>query len=198
MQENQSLHEPVRGYRELHLQLMIRNEVEPALAALDRAVSMLPVVDADGRSECPFAAQLYRQKDKAAEKVALLRTTIGHMMETVEREVTRCRRRLEVIKEDAERIHDPRTADGCDLAVREAEGELNGALANRQLLIGVAAKMEQSLKYAAKLTYPGTPPRHASSPVPHEGMTGHSRRREQTPPVNPSAAKGIISMGPRP
>lgn len=200
MQEKQNLHEPVRGYRELHLPLMIRNEVEPALVALERAVSMLPAVDADGRSECPYAAQIYRQKDEAAKKVAQLLTTIGHMMETVEQEVARCRNRLEVIKEATERVHDPRTVDGCDSAVREAQGDVNGALADRQLLKSVAAKMEQALKYAAKLTYPGDSPREpAGGSMPYGGTTGHSRRADPTPlPTTPAAAQGIVSMGPRP
>jgi hypothetical protein len=191
MDEKKKLDEPVNGYKEMRVRYTLRNEVDPALAALDRAVSMLPKVDANGYSECPYAAQIYRQKDEAAAKVGKVLEHVRNLLTTVEKEVARCRKRLAYLEEHVDEIHDPRTKDGYGSAASEVQRDLAVASEDRRLLKNAIESMERARKHAAKLTHPGS--NQQSSP--ERKGEDHSRPVVAAPrPSIPTAGRGIISI----
>jgi len=105
---NDAVYEPrAEGYGKLRLYGLVGQvlrELEPLLKQLEDFWPMMPKVDANGNSECPFAEDMYRKKagleKKVLEKVAVLRD----MRNDIARELERCKRNLARISVDAGKL----------------------------------------------------------------------------------------------
>lgn len=145
----------VRGYEGLDTFYTVRSDVPAVLKALRDAIGILPRVDSDGQSECPFAAQLFTQKDNAAEKVEKLHAYMSNYLQTVDEEIQRCHHNLRAWREEVrERWQDRRErerqiSESCYLE------DLNSATKVREVVAKAIAEMEQALAISARHTYPG-------------------------------------------
>jgi DNA repair ATPase RecN len=189
MGEIMNWNEPVAGYSQVRVRHALSNEVEPALANLDAAVSKLPKVDANGYSECPYAAQFYRQKDEAAAKVAKVLKDVRNKLQIVEQEVDRCLKRLEYLQSHEKEIHDPRVQDGYGSAASDVQWELACASDTRRMLKEAIERMERALTHAAKLTYPGS----YRLPAPEEASREEDRSSIAHKPYAFPTPRGIIT-----
>lgn len=83
------------------------NETEKAIQEVESATSVLPIVDEEGHSECPFAPELYEQKEKAVRKLEERLSCLQGNMSLMDKEVDRCRANLDRIRSDGESLSNP-------------------------------------------------------------------------------------------
>ena len=90
------------------------------LRTLEKKSGILPKVDKEGNSDCPFAQDLYSVKEEAEEKVInhLKKLRMDH--KALMKEISRCRKNLQLIQSDTNRLHLEDTLK----AYKEAEGSL--------------------------------------------------------------------------
>lgn len=165
--------EPGRARQPLDYKADFRNEVEPALAALHGAMDVLPAVDKQGRSDCPFASQLYRAMDKAAERVASLLVRVRTILARSDEEVARCEHRLEYIRQHANDLHDAGTRAEYDGAISAARKDLVSASQDQKAIKDTLARMMRALSYASRISYGNRQP-GAWDPPASALPTGHT------------------------
>lgn len=102
-------------------------EVGPLVEELESLWPMMPKVNPDGTSECPFAEDLYRRKEdlelKIQEKVKILQD----MRVDIAKEIERCTRNLSRVGVDATRLSTPQAREKYDEAWGRQENEFVAA-----------------------------------------------------------------------
>ena len=82
-------------------------QVDPLLERLEDLWPRMPKVEEDGESECPFAEDLYREKQELERQIAERLSTLRSQLKDVSQEVERCKRNLARISVDAEKLSRP-------------------------------------------------------------------------------------------
>ena len=116
---------------------------ESCIERLDRAVGQLPKVDKDENSECPFAKELYQEKEDAQKKLAECLSQLYEYRKWVLDQIKKCKNNLVVISANADRLNN-------DLPHREfTEAEVRLAAIYKKL-VRLNEKIEKTVKKCQK------------------------------------------------
>ncbi len=80
-------------------------QTESCIEKLDQAVNILPRIDEDGDSECPFAKELYEQKEKAQKEVAGCLNAMHVYQQWCNGQIKKCSDNLVVVSANADRLN---------------------------------------------------------------------------------------------
>lgn len=123
-------------------------------------IQVLPKVDKEeGRSECPFAEDLYAEKDDFAEKVEKESKKLQRYLRLVEQEIARCRGNLGQISADAGSLNLGEAKERYAAAKRAQEFQYERAIQQRKALMDLISRTEKTLTLARSKTFPGRKPR---------------------------------------
>ena len=131
---------------------------------LSNAISVLPKVDEEGNSECPFAETLYAQKDEAAEKVAVELPKLYRCVGVAEREIARCEANLQKINADSGSLNVPEAKEKYNEAIRAQEAQYKKAVERRKALMDTISMAEKGLSVALSKAFPWRKPQKTYYP----------------------------------
>jgi hypothetical protein len=80
-------------------------QMDALLKKLEQKASVLPKVEKDGYSECPFARDLYSVKEEAEEKVTTHLKKLRRNVAVLKKEIYKCKKNLQLIQSDANHLH---------------------------------------------------------------------------------------------
>lgn len=156
---------------------------------------MLPTVDANGNSDCPFAEGLYALKEDAEEKVRLeLHHQRSVCLSVANAEIARCRRNLARIREDGGTVSNRETAGAYCAAETEQKADLQKALNAWEKTKTIIEMAEQALKRSMQKKYPGGAkhkPIRSSLP-----LTGSSYGGSYSQGTGSAEVRDLIGLGP--
>jgi hypothetical protein len=188
----------VRGYEYLNVASRIQQDVKPAIKQLDAAIRMLPRIDRNGESECPFAAQLYVQKEQKAAKVGDELTAMRHLLEMIDEEIMRCHKNLRVVSQGSAKIHSKETGQKVSYVFAELKRQLSCAQEMSKQAKDSIEEMERVLTYSARIAHPDVPSVGVPAWTPADRKT--TDKRNSSPPylTSPTVAKPMLWPSPIP
>jgi hypothetical protein len=166
------------------------------LAQLAQKVRVLPKVDKKGRSECPFAEDLYADKEEAAAKVREALSEIPLYLGVVDREILRCKRNLNQVHTDAASLHLDKVQGRYHNAEETYRFQRNKYMQVRQRLIDLQTRAQKALQTARASEWPTGKPQkrgHGSAPV---GIAPASHAKGSLGPSLPTEINGLLSLKP--
>jgi hypothetical protein len=128
------------------------------------AISVLPKVDEEGNSECPFAEDLYAQKEEAAEKVEAELPKLRGYVGVVEQEIARCEANLQEINADSGSLNLPEAKGKYNEAVRAQETQYKKAIGQRKALTDTISRAEEALSLSRSKAFPVRKPQKSYHP----------------------------------
>jgi hypothetical protein len=177
----------------------LRDELESISARverLDRALSSLPYVAPDGGSECPFAEQLFFQKEEQEQTVAHDVDTLRRHLRRLEYEIGRCRGNLEQIQADGGTLKLKEASEHYSQATEVQQRELEAVIDDRDAVLTVLMRAEAVLKVSRTRKFPGREPREQYPfPAPTPGVPS-SGRIQPAPSGLGSELGKLLSLGP--
>ena len=171
---------------------------------LSSKTGQCPKVDQKGRSECPFAEDLYAEKEDVTEKVEKELQKLQRYLMLVEQEIARCSANLEQISADAGSLNIEQAKERYAAAKWSQESQYNKAVEQRNALIDLIARTEKTLAMARSKKFPGRKPQKGFR-FPAGGSEGWEATRSangeahETPPDRTSLKteiESLISVGP--
>jgi len=180
------------------------SDTEKSMKELEKKMSYLPRIDSEGNSECPFAEDLYAQKEEAEKEVVRSVDWLKDCLPLLNREISRCQKNLNHIRNDAGRLATPEAKSQYVVAERMLMREYLEAVENRKRAEFLLEKAHVILKRARGRKYPGKIPQRRSfspeSAPPSHRITsgtgpGPQPDSRQGPALGTGLA-GIFSIGP--
>ena len=136
------------------------------LDTLETKTNVLPKVDEKGNSECPFAEDLYAQKEQAVEKVAEHIEKLRRLLGILEEELARLRANLARVQADARSLHLESAKERYLSAKQGLEHHIQKNLERRKELLELIAHAEEMLRLAQTKKWPlGRPEERMRFPV---------------------------------
>ncbi len=163
---------------------------------LEAAMNQLPRVDETGQSECHFAEDLYAEKERLEQAVLsdMMRFSGYHL--TLEKWVEQCKKNMEKIESDSQRLHHSEPQDCYSDAANQLRGEYRLAVQDKDAVYVALEKAKAVLQVSSTRKFPGREPKKRTfAPV------------AQAPPSDTSHANGhaadlggevenVFSLGP--
>lgn len=156
--------------------------VEKRVKELIKATEVLPQVDQNGSSECPFAEELYAKKEETREILQGLLNPLQDHLKAVDAAIERCQKNRAVVGGQEGRLHGEGARDHYAEADTELATEHHRLTQLRTRIQQAIEVAHKALKIADAKRFPGRDPR---APV-----VGR-------PPVGPIPA-GPLPPGPPP
>ena len=128
--------------------------VEPLLSELEALWPTMPKVQPSGQSECPFAEDLYVQKERLEREIATEIDGLRRTMGEIEGEIARCKRNLTRISVDAQQIELAATRSKYAEGMGRQEQEYMEAIAMRREVEDVIRRAEATLAASRQKHYP--------------------------------------------
>jgi len=174
----------------------ILSDAKRDIKELDAASAVLPKVGPNGESECPFAAQLYVQKEGKARKVADQWIRLRYHMDAVEDEIGQYQKALSTAGKVCRGVNTGETHKQALYAYRRMESRLHAAEDERRQTQDALEYIERVLAYSARLSHPGVPPVDVPAWPPDNQQT--NQQRTPSPPSSglPPADCPFPSPGP--
>lgn len=126
-----------------------------SIGKLRGALQVLPKVDDDGHSECPFARELYTEKERRQAEVQARLGALHESLWVVKAEIERCERNLGTVSTHGSQLN----SDAARSHYTQAEGELAAQLERwRQVLDRIQEVIEDAedaLSEASAKPFPG-------------------------------------------
>jgi chromosome segregation ATPase len=141
---------------------------------LESAVTSLPHIDEQGRSECPFAETLYAQKEEHEAKVTKDVNQMIRYRRALEHEVARCQHNLARIQADSARLNHDKPRAAYSEAAEAAERACRAAIEDRDAVSVALARASAVLEVSRRRKFPGREP----------------QRQQAFPAAGPGAAQG--------
>lgn len=154
-------------------------------ATLSKKLSVLPRVEKDGSSECPFAEDLYAAKEEAEEDLVCKLDMARRILPALQKLIERHRNNLEEIGAGASRIEYVENLKEMDQALNHQEHGLFCEKRRLRQLLKHITEMKQLLAESRKKKWP----------------CGQPKKREKFSPsldVNPESALAVLSAIGRP
>ena len=156
-----------------------------------RSLEILPRVDEEGGSDCPFAENLFAQKEQAA---ATLREDLSELLsikqELVE-EIGRLRENLDLVNFDAAKLRTPAALEGYGAATQELIMQAESVQRELDDILMLIEVVSAALKRSERMKFPGREPIYSPVSALGNGNTELTASRPNSPLVG-----GIISLGP--
>jgi hypothetical protein len=143
---------PLRNY---HLVEQAIGESTPIVSELEAFLPTLPTVKPDGRSDCPFAREMFRRKDRLESKVREKLVTLRNMAGEIQQEVARCARNLERIGIDKRKVHSGAVQGACQKAETRQEEEYMEAIAIGKRLDQAILRADATVGASSHKVFPG-------------------------------------------
>ena len=124
------------------------DHMEALLDKLTSKANQLPKVDEKGNSECPFAEELYADKEEALTEVAKESKKIEQYLDRVEQEIKRCRKNLDLIRFDRTNLTLDEARKQYDAAREAQQRELNKFTHLKKRLNDLKTRKNKLLKTA--------------------------------------------------
>lgn len=170
---------------------------------LSSATSVLPNVDEEGNSECPFAEKLYAKKDECMEKLEKELQELPRYQAFLEKEISRCSSNLDQIGKGVNSLYHDETKEKFEAAKRAQQAEYNDAIRKRKDFTALISRAEKVLALARSKEFPGDKSHKGFGPqsgaFEGQGATGSPYGPSVAPPGRPSVQDEIdslISSGP--
>lgn len=176
------------------------------LEELKSKIDILPNVDKEGRSECPFAEDLYFEKEEVVEKVAAELRKLRKCIPVVDEEISTRRKSLATIRADARSL---RLVKAREEYIHAEEGQvfqIKEKTKLRERLIDLISQTEDMLKLAQTKKWPlGEPQEKLRPPALSGGPVGLGSIGSLSPPPSTAVPPGpslkseldsLISLGP--
>jgi len=192
LSETSNIHQP-----KTHSHLTLR-DVDSAvghmyslLDTLETKTNLCPKVDEKGNSECPFAEDLYAQKEDAAEQVIAQVEILQILLALLEEEIASLRANLTKVESDTGALHSENAKEMYLSAQQGLEQYIQKNLDRKKEILDLISLAEEMLRLAHEKKWPlGEPERHSLFPpvTPSSpSNSGLSLKRE---------VDGLISLGP--
>ena len=139
---------------------------EKSLDDLNHKNRILPKVEKDGSSECPFAEDLYADKEEAAQKLTKRLQELRSFLPQIDEKIARFKSNLNRIDNDGKAISYDKAKDEYHSAKRAQESKYNKALQQKKDVLELLKKGKEMLKKANAKKYPGKKPKKAFRPPP--------------------------------
>ena len=136
---------------------------QSAVEELQRTSGQLPKVDEDGNSECPFAEQLYAEKEEAQNEVNACLKQMDEYRKWIDEEIAGCKNDLTVISAHQEYIHRDKPRAHYSDAEAEAAATLKHLEEVKENMEEALEQMQESTKEASPKQYPSKIPEKYSS-----------------------------------
>ena len=173
--------------------------ISQEIQRLERATSSLPYVNDDGESECPFAENLWAQKEELQEKVSgKLGVLSNHLMQLDAKRLS-CIKELGKIQEDYEKLNIKETSDHYAEAVLRLTDDCRLFEEMKDAVTAVLVRARAVLKRSEGRKFPGRKPQQFSFPV---GPSGPSSAHSPSPGSSSkpgglgNEVTGLMSLGP--
>ncbi|MBT7069145.1 MAG: hypothetical protein HN919_22810 [Verrucomicrobia bacterium] len=140
--------------RLFHITDQVLREMEPLINELEGLWPIMPKVDEEGYSECPFAEDLHRKKQSLENQVAEKLTTAHSVLRDTDGEIERCKRNLGRISVDAGKLNRPEARSNYTEAWGIQEQEYVEATQEKERVLAVIKKAEATLAASRKKTFP--------------------------------------------
>jgi len=150
-------------------------------ADLEHKTSLLPIVDAKGNSECPFAEDQYYAKEELARQLRTRVSTLHVFLDAVTKEIERCRRNRSVLRGQEVRL--PEVAGWYNSAESAQAAEENRVLCQHDLIRATIDRAERALASAETRKFPGREPRRQPQFGPASSVGGGATSKN-VPGVN--------------
>jgi len=124
------------------------DHMEALLDKLTSKANQLPKVDEKGNSECPFAEELYADKEEALTEVAKESKKLEQYLDRVKWEIKRCRKNLEQIRFDRTNLTLDEARKQYDAAKETQQRELNKFIHLKKRLNDLKTRKNMLLKTA--------------------------------------------------
>ncbi len=180
-------------------------ETERLSSELANKMKVLPSVDAQERSSCPIAEDLYYAKEEAARKLQARLPTLRMHLHAVTHEVERCRRNRSILSAHGSGLHLNAVRfhyQSAESAQADAERR---AVRQHARIVETIAKVERALAQAETRKFPGRAPRKSipfgtpggtevgpSIGIAESGLPGVTTAK----PVSPSKPRGNTGLDP--
>jgi hypothetical protein len=177
------------------------------LTKLEHQAGILPKVDKEGSSECPFARELYSLKEEAEEKVIDHLKNLRMDYKALRKEISRCRKNLQLIQSEVNRIR----LDDTLKAYSEAEGSLEfyykraidlkvrltESMADARKLLDITKVKKWPLGKARKTDDESAPVLYGVRPLQNEGTFRKSNSNILEPDLG-KEVDSLMGLGPMP
>ncbi len=175
-------------------------QVTASVGQLESILQSLPRVEANGRSECPFAEDLYAQKEELETQVSRAVAMLQGYLSALEKEVERCERNLDQIGRDSTKLNVPAALDAYNTAEQAQRDEYYQAVTDRDAVVLVLSRANGVLQVSRSRKYPGKIPERDPFGVPPKPLVPPTPGGPQ--PVGPGGpslggdAGDLFDMGP--
>lgn len=169
---------------------------------LEGAMNRLPHVDSSGYSPCPpdIVEEFYNKKEKLQAQVAGHMTGLYRLLDALDKEVDRCKQKLDKIRGDRGRIHRKETKDKYSEAEKAQELKLRQAKDARDAAYLAIKKAEAALKVSRGRHMPKTKNKSVKADGNAKGHQSSSRSgsgSKQGSKKSGDSVQGLLSTGPR-
>lgn len=160
---------------------------------LMRKLDILPNVDASGNSECPFAEDLFAQKEEAVAELEADLKELRGIEQLLNDELGVCQRNLDQVGADRGGLNTGPAQGAYDLTTEKLTEQAKGLRRRRDTVVMLMDLVSVALKRAGLIRFPGRAPRQSLG-APGLGGIGPSLT---LPPMSPLVG-GLIDAGPQP
>jgi hypothetical protein len=140
--------------------------MDTLLEDLDKQTGMCPKVDEKGKSECPFAEDVYAKKDMAAEEVTEHLQKLRVFPKLLQEEWAKLRSNLAQVREDLWYLHDKSAREKYRSSAEALEKSIQKNLDKKQQILDLISRAEKLLDLAYKKKWPlGKPKEQRNYPL---------------------------------
>lgn len=132
----------------------VLNELTPLVRELENWWPIMPKVDANGHSECPFAEEMYRKKATLESKVFQKAEILRGMLRDIDHEVGRCERNLSRISVDAAKLMRSVAHKKYTEALGHQEREYLYIMARRKKVVEALERAEATVVASRRKQFP--------------------------------------------
>jgi len=134
------------------------HDTAEAIKKLESKMSYLPMIDANGNSDCPFAEELYAQKEEAEQKVVREVDCLRHFLPLLDQQIARCRSNQSQVQSYAEKLAGPDVKNRYAAAKEILERQYIEATQDRKEALFVLDKAKLALERSRQRQWPGEAP----------------------------------------
>jgi hypothetical protein len=127
---------------------------EKSIKELQEATKILPKVDKNGGSECPFAESLYAKKDEAEEKVIEKMKKASRYLDLLKEEIAMWRRNFTEIEIDADALNLPQAREEYNRAKKSTNIQIERNVKLQEELLDLISQAEEHIQLAQKKEWP--------------------------------------------
>lgn len=164
---------------------------------LKTRIRILPVVDEKGQSECPFAEQLYFQKDEAEQKLNEHLKKGSKYSDLLSKEISRGHENLSRIKSDRSSLNNPQAKEKYEFALHAQKQNINKYIEQLKELENVISKATESLQMSKSSQWPlGKPKERGFGSSNNTNSPKSLHETDLSGPSVKTEANSLISIGP--